>query len=91
MRNIFKINIINTSASKGNAINGLCKFLKIDINDVIAIGDGINDISMIKFAGLGIAMENAIDEVKNAASYVTDSNKNDGVAKAIKKFILDQE
>lgn len=77
--------------SKGNSVKVLSEKYGIDREEIICIGDNENDISMIKFAGLGIAMENAIDEVKNAASYITDSNKNDGVAKAIKKFILDQE
>ena len=45
---------------------------------------------MIEYAGLGIAMGNAFDEVKEAADYITDTNENDGVAKAIEKFILDK-
>ena len=53
----------------------------------MCIGDSENDLSMIKFAGIGVAMGNAIDKVKEAASFITDSNTNSGVAKAIKKFI----
>ena len=81
----FAINIVNTNVSKGNAINGLCKFLKIDIKDVIAIGDGINDISMIKIAGLGVAMGNANPEVKSIADIVTSTNLENGVAKVLKE------
>lgn len=81
----FAINIINTSASKGNAINGLCKYLKIDIKDVIAIGDGINDISMIKTAGLGVAMENGDPELKAVAKEITSTNLDNGVAKILKE------
>ena len=44
---------------------------------------------MIEYAGLGVAMENAFDEVKAVANYITDSNDNDGVAKVIEKFILE--
>lgn len=77
--------------SKGNSVKVLSEKYGIKREELICIGDNENDISMIKYAGLGIAMANAIDEVKDAAQYITDSNKNDGVAKAIKKFILDEE
>jgi hydroxymethylpyrimidine pyrophosphatase-like HAD family hydrolase len=73
------------NVSKGNAIYGLCKFLKIDINDVIAIGDGINDISMIKVVGLGVAMENGEPEVKAVAKEITTTNLENGVAKVLKE------
>ena len=81
----FAINIVNTNVSKGNAINGLCKFLKIDIKDVIAIGDGINDISMLKMAGLGVAMGNGEPEAKAVADIVTSTNLENGVAKVLKE------
>lgn len=80
----FAINLVNTNVSKGNAINGLCKFLKIDIKDVIAIGDGLNDISMIKTAGLGVAMENAEPELKAVADEITTTNLENGVAKILR-------
>lgn len=79
----FAINLVNTNVSKGNAINGLCKFLKINLENVIAIGDGLNDISMIKTAGLGIAMENAELEVKEVADEITSTNLENGVAKIL--------
>ena len=81
----FAINLINTNVSKGNAIYGLCKFLKIDINDVIAIGDGLNDISMIKMAGLGVAMENGTPEAKAIADEITTTNLENGVAKVLRE------
>ena len=74
--------------SKGNAIKSLLDKYKIKEEELVCIGDNENDISMIKLAGLGIAMGNAISEVKNIADYITDTNKRDGVAKAIEKFIL---
>ena len=55
--------------------------------EIIAIGDGYNDLSMIKFAGLGIAMGNAQEPVKKAANYITLTNEEDGVAEAIDRFI----
>lgn len=76
-------NIINTNASKGNAIHGLCKYLKIDINDVIAIGDDNNDISMIKNVGLGVAMGNASEDVKTCAKEITKTNMENGVAEIL--------
>ena len=53
---------------------------------MIAIGDGYNDLSMIKFAGLGIAMGNAQEPVKKAADYITLSNEEDGVVEALEHF-----
>ena len=83
--NTYVINVINPSTSKGNAISGLCKFLKIDINDVIAMGDDLNDISMIKMVGLGVAMGNAKPEVKNIAKEITTTNNDNGVAKILRE------
>ncbi|MGG7177979.1 Cof-type HAD-IIB family hydrolase [Clostridium paraputrificum] len=74
--------------SKGNAIEILADYMNIPRGKIICIGDNENDISMIKYAGVGVAMGNAIPELKEIADYVTDTNINDGVAKAIKKFIL---
>ena len=58
-------------------------------DEVMAIGDGENDVEMLSFAGLGIAMENAREDVKEVANVVTNSNNEDGVAKAIEKYILE--
>lgn len=77
------------NVSKGTALEELCKKLNIDPKEVIAIGDSENDISMIRFAGLGVAMGNGNDDVKKNADYITDTNDNDGVAKVIEKFILE--
>ena len=54
----------------------------------MACGDGGNDLEMIKTVGFGVAMSNATDEVKAAADYITCSNEENGVAKAIEKFVL---
>ena len=59
-------------------------------DEMIAIGDGYNDLSMIKFAGLGVAMANAQDIVKENADYITLSNDEDGVAAVVEKFILNK-
>ena len=56
--------------------------------ELIACGDGYNDLSMIKFAGLGVAMENAVLPVRQAADYITLSNNEDGVAHVVEKFMI---
>ncbi|WP_418223273.1 Cof-type HAD-IIB family hydrolase [Clostridium isatidis] len=76
------------SVSKGNAAAYLAKLLNIPQEEVMCIGDSENDLSMIKYAGIGVAMGNGLDIVKEAADYVTDTNDNIGVAKAIEHFVL---
>lgn len=80
--------IMTKGVSKGRAVESIAKYYNIKREEIICIGDGENDLSMIAFAGLGIAMGNASDEVKAAAGYTTDTNENAGVAKAIERFIL---
>lgn len=82
------IEITCKGVSKGSAVERLSEFYNIRKEEIIAIGDSENDLSMIEYAGLGIAMGNSIDKVKEKADFITDSNDNDGVAKAINKFIL---
>lgn len=77
-------------ATKGNAVKLLATKLGIKQHEIMAIGDNGNDISMIQFAGCGVAMKNAIPEVKAVADYETLTNNEGGVAHAIQKFILDQ-
>jgi hydroxymethylpyrimidine pyrophosphatase-like HAD family hydrolase len=60
----------------------------ITAEETICIGDNENDLSMIEYAGMGVAMGNATDVLKSVANYVTDTNDNDGVAKAIEKLAL---
>ncbi len=81
------LELMSSNVSKISAIEVLCVKYGIQRSEVIAIGDNYNDISMIEFAGLGIAMGNAPDEVKQYADAITLSNDEDGVAEAIKKYI----
>ena len=74
--------------SKGNAVKILCKHFDIKLEEVIAFGDQMNDISMISIVGFGVAMGNAIDKVKEIADFVTLTNDENGVAYAIKTQIL---
>ena len=78
----------NLKSKKSIALDDLARSLDIKREEIMAIGDGMNDLDMITYAGLGVAMENATDAVKEAADHITESNDQDGVARAIKKFIL---
>ncbi|MGX7173437.1 Cof-type HAD-IIB family hydrolase [Enterococcus ratti] len=76
--------------TKASGISLLAKNLGLKQEEIMAIGDEENDLSMIKYAGLGVAMENAVSVVKKAADYVTLSNNKHGVAKVIEKFVLNE-
>ncbi len=84
----FYLEFVHSEASKAIALEHLGAHYGISREEMIAVGDGHNDISMIKYAGLGVAMANAPDEVKNVADYVTLSNNDDGLAHVIEKFII---
>lgn len=78
-------------SSKGSSLLRLCDHLGIDISEVIACGDGNNDLTMIQTAGLGVAMANATDTLKDAADYITASNDEDGIVQVIDKFFSTNE
>lgn len=74
-------------ASKGNALALLAENLHISMANVLAIGDSLNDVSMLKISGISIAMKNASKEVMEICREKTDSNDSDGVGKAIERFL----
>jgi len=80
------LEVMDPRGSKSNAVRWIIERMKIDRSEVIAMGDNYNDKEMIAFAGMGVAMGNAPDEIKAVAGYVTDTNNNDGVRKALEKF-----
>ena len=82
------IEIGGETTSKATAIAALCQKLGIEEANVMAVGDSPNDNAMIKAAGIGVAVGNAVDEVKAIADYVTLSNNEDGVAEVVKRFVL---
>lgn len=82
------IEIMKDGVNKCSGVEELAAMYGIPMEKVMTMGDYDNDIPMIRAAGLGVAMGNALDEVKACADYVTDTNDNDGVAKAIEKFVL---
>ena len=79
--------ITHLEATKGKAIEFLCKYWGIDISETMAIGDQDNDIEMIKTAGVGVAMGNGTPNLKAAADFITKDVEDDGVVYAIEKFI----
>ena len=80
------VEINDRNAHKGNAIRQLAQHLGLEMRQVLAFGDGSNDITMLQEAGIGVCMENGLDSVKAIADYITDSCDEDGVAKAIYRF-----
>jgi len=75
-------------ADKGEALEMVCRELDVPLAEVMAMGDSESDLSMLRMSGLGIAMDNAPDEVKRAALHIAPANDADGVAWAIEKFAL---
>lgn len=84
----YYLEFMHPKASKGQALKALSEKFGIGPGEVMAFGDSYNDIDMIEFAGFGVAMGNAPDEVKSRAKYVTGTNMKDGVAEVIEKFLL---
>lgn len=82
------LEIFPQDISKGKTVERLAKHLNIDLKQVMAMGDMNNDISMIKIAGMGVAMGNAAKDVKDISNYVTADNNHSGVGLAIEKFAL---
>ena len=82
------LELVPQGIDKALSLAVLLKEIGVERKEMIAIGDGYNDLSMIKFAGLGIAMGNAQEPVKKAADYITLSNEEDGVAIAVEKAII---
>lgn len=81
-----EINALGINKAKG--IMTVCDRLGISMDEVLAMGDSLNDMAMIEAAGCGIAMGNAQEAVKEATDWVTDTNVNSGVAKAISHWVL---
>jgi len=84
----FLLEFLPKGVSKAYGLGKLCDYLGIDASEVMAIGDEANDLPMIEYAGVGVAMKNAVDEVKAIAQVITDDNEHDGVAKIIEKMVL---
>lgn len=83
------LEVVPVGVNKGSAVTALCRELGIDIRNAIAAGDESNDISMIRAAGVGVAMANAVPAAKEAADYITQrDNNHDGIEEIIQRFLL---
>ncbi len=80
--------VTSIEATKKNALERLCADLGVAPERVLAVGDSRNDVPMLRWAGIGVAMGNALPEVRNAVDHLTARNDEDGVARAIERFVL---
>lgn len=86
-KGLFDINITCEKATKKQGLETLAQIWGISKDEIIAIGDGYNDVPMLQAAGLKIAMGNAVDEVKRIADYIAPSVENDGLAITLQKYL----
>lgn len=82
------LELVPKGIDKARSLSVLLEELELKREELMAAGDGFNDLSMVRFAGMGVAMANAQDVVKENADFITLSNDEDGVAYAVEKFIL---
>ena len=87
----FFIEIMPKNIDKAQSLDRMMCTVGLTKDNCICCGDGFNDMTMIRYAGVGVAMENAQPAIKEAADFVTDSNDNDGIVKVIDTFILPEE
>ncbi|MEE6450884.1 HAD family hydrolase [Gottfriedia acidiceleris] len=80
--------MVAPNVSKWSAIKNIIRAYRINPNEVVAIGDGPNDIEMLRHVGTGVAMGNACEEVKAASDFVTGHHENDGLAEFIERYLL---
>lgn len=85
------LDVMVKGSSKKEGIVALAKYLNIKRENIIAFGDHYNDVEMLKYAGLSIGMGNGVEDVKRAVSYVTESNDDEGVSRAINSVILKEK
>lgn len=81
------LEVMNLRATKASGLKAVSEYLGIDRTSIMALGDSYNDIDMLQWAGIGVAVGNAPKEVQEAADFVTASNDEDGVAKAVSRFL----
>jgi hypothetical protein len=82
------LEVLPANASKGKALKSVLHDLGIPADQVLAIGDGENDIEMVKLAGIGVAVGNAFEGLKAIAKHIVATNQEHGVAEAIERFVL---
>ncbi len=82
------LEVMPKGIDKARSLERLLQTIGLAREEMIACGDGYNDLTMINYAGLGVAMENAVLPVRKAADYITASNNEDGVGLVVEKFML---
>jgi hydroxymethylpyrimidine pyrophosphatase-like HAD family hydrolase len=82
------VNMLDRGVSKGRAVEALAAYYQIGLNEVMAMGDGDNDISLLNCAGLAVAMQNAPAALKNEADYITADVEHNGLTQALRQFVL---
>ena len=85
----YYVELLPKYTDKGVAVDKLVKYMDITKERVMCVGDSNNDLPMLRYAGMGVAMGNASDQIKEQADYVTDSNDEDGIVKVIEKFMME--
>ena len=80
--------IMHKEAVKSKAVAALADHWGIRQSEIVAFGDDLNDVDLLEYCGISVAMDNAVDEVKDISDYICDANENDGVAKWIEEYIL---
>lgn len=86
----FFLEFLSLDSNKGVGVQSIAEYLGIQQSEVICMGDAENDHHMIEYAGLGVAMENAMEQTKAIADYITGSNNDDGVAQVIETFVINK-
>lgn len=86
----FFLEILPKGINKASALEKLLEETACKREELMAFGDGFNDLTMIRYAGMGVAMENGVQVVKDAADYIAPSNDADGIAEVLEKFVLDR-
>ncbi|EHK2486720.1 sugar-phosphatase [Listeria monocytogenes] len=86
----YNLEFLQKGVNKGSALASLAEKLVVSQSEVMSIGDQENDITMTRYAGMGVAMGNATEHIKEIANYTTTTNNEDGVAQAIQMLVLDR-
>lgn len=86
-----ELTVFSPTASKGNTLEMLAERMRIPLSETFAVGDGINDVSLLSTAGFAVAMGNAVDEVRAVAHAVAGPNWEDGAADSILRYVLEAE
>ena len=87
----YYLDVTHPQANKGGVVDSLCRMLGVRAHEIATLGDQPNDVLMFRKSGMSIAMGQASDEVKQAATYVSASSEEEGFAKAIERFVLGDE